>query len=337
MSMVRIPNGGGLSPRPAARRPGDRGVVELEGLDGAISLTRLLEALHRSSHRLPVHVAVYITHEVARALRHLHDTVRRSGGRVHGAVNGDNVLLLRSGRVKLIARGPLLAHGDRNADLFMLGLTAWEMLVGWPPPDAGDASSGRPAPVPPSALRPGLPNAVDAMVLRALERSPRRRYPGAGALASDTARFLATRPDPRRGLRLLLNQVLEAPAPPDESGLTRRTRVPWRDGSGALPALPPPPPPSGRTPARPSEPSLDATSALPPRGLLERRPWLGKVGVFLFQTAVAAILASAALLAIQALRRPQPALPPPNHGTVIVPMSERAPGPPAPPRPDQRR
>src|SRR6185436_7883323 len=159
--------------------------------------------------------------------------------------------LLRSGRVKLVARKPLSARGDRHADLFMLGLVTWEMLVGWP---LADAAGGRTAPAPPSALRPGLPTVVDAVVLRALERGP-RRYPGAGTLAGETARFLGTRPDPRRSLRLLLTEALDGPSD-DDTSATRLTRVPWRDGSGALPALPPPPP--SRPPSRPPEPAPSA-------------------------------------------------------------------------------
>jgi hypothetical protein len=324
MSTARIRNGG-LPPLPTPGRSADRRVVELEGVEGAISLARLLDALHRAGHRLPVHVAVYITHEVARALRHLHEGVGRQGqppGRVHGSVNGHNVLLLRSGRVKLIARSTLPAQGDRHADLHMLGLAAWEMLVGWPP----DGESPGRALVPPSALRPDLPNAIDALVLRALERDPRRRYSSAGSLARDTAIFLATRPDPRRGLRLLLTQVIDGPATADPSSVTRQTRVPWRDGSGALPALPPPPPPpSARVPEAPvSAPS--PTLSLRTAALVERRPWLGRLGIFLFQAAVAALLAGAALLALGLVRRADPAPGgPAARGTLIVPLEERSP------------
>jgi hypothetical protein len=323
MSTVHIRKNGGLPPPPPVRRLSDGRIVELEGLDGAISLSRLMDALHRGGHRLPVHVAVYITHEIARALRRLHDSVDQQGhplARVHGSVNGHNVLLLRSGRVRLIARH-LPAHGDRHADLFMLGLATWEMLVGWPPPGAESAGT---MPVPPSSLRSGLPTAVDTLVLRALERHPRRRYPSAGSLAGDTARFLATRPDPRRGLRLLLHQLLESDAPSDPTGVTRQTRVPWRDGSGALPPLPPPPPSSAQLPARPSETTRlapVATYGLRAGELLERRPWVGKLGILLFQTVVAAILAFAALLALGLVRRAEPPAPPPaTHKAVIVPI-----------------
>jgi hypothetical protein len=316
---VHIRKSGGVPPVPPVRRPSR--LVELEALDGAISLERLLDALHQAGHRLPVHVALYITHELARALRRLHDSVDQQGhslARVHGSVSGRNVLLLRSGRVRLVARGALPTNGDRHADLFMLGVATWEMLVGWAPPDADTVM-----PAAPSSLRPGLPDAVDALVLRAIDRHPARRYASAGSLAGDAARFLATRPDPRRGLRLLLRQLLEGGAPVDPSGVTRQTKVPWRDGTGSLPPLPPPPPSFPSTP-RPSESARlapEATDSLQAREPLLRRPWLGKLGVLLFQTVVAAILAGAALLALGLVRRAEkPAPPSAAHGALIVPM-----------------
>ena len=259
---------------------------------------------------------------MARALRHLHDSVDQQGqplGRVHGSVNPHNVLLLRSGRVKLLARSALPARGDRYADLHMLGLAAWEMLVGWPPPEVGE-SAGRATPVPPSALRPGLPNAVDALVLRALDRRPRHRYPSAGGLAGETARFLATRPDPRRGLRLLLNEILDGTATADPTSATRLTRVPWRDGSAARVQPPELAPPTATVEDTTGAP-VNAFSRRA-RALVERRRWLGRLGIFLFQTAIAAILAAAALFALNVTRRGEPPNAAPPHRAVIVPLGE---------------
>src|SRR5205814_2189278 len=85
--------------------------------------------------------------------------------------------------------------------------------------------------------------------------------------------------------------------------VTRRTRVPWRDGSGALPVLPPPPAPSSTQILPPlPEPPAPAPAAPPVGALLERRPWLGKLGILVFQTAVATILSAQALLALGLVR-----------------------------------
>jgi hypothetical protein len=53
----------------------------------------------------------------------------------------------------------------------------------------------------PRAVRPALPEDLEAIILRAMERDLARRYPSAAALADDLDRFLAgsrsaSRPDP---------------------------------------------------------------------------------------------------------------------------------------------
>ncbi len=85
---------------------------------------------------------------------------------------------------------PEQARGERvgpPSDVFALGLILYEMLTGRRPP--GDAS-----PVPlamrdngascprPSQFVPEVPRAIDALVMRALERDPARRFPTAAAL-----------------------------------------------------------------------------------------------------------------------------------------------------------
>lgn len=278
--------------------------IELEGPDETLSLSALLEALHRKGSRVPMHVAVYITHELARCLRHIHQTE----GRAHGAMQAGNVLLLRSGRVRLIDRkAPGLP--DPHADVLGLGRMAWEMLVGWPLEEGGGPRP-RPVPLAPSLLRAGLPRPVDDLVLRALDRDPRRRYPGPQGLAADCARFLATRPDPRRGLRLLLNQLFSgAPPLPEDAADTRLTAVPWRDGETTTAPPPPLPPPS---------PSLSAFRPKEPRRWW--RPWMSRMALRVVETLIASLLA---LLALKALSAPAPAQPEAGGrpATVIVPMA----------------
>jgi hypothetical protein len=72
-----------------------------------------------------------------------------------------------------------------------------------------------------------------------------------------------------------------------------------------------------------------ATATLRAGELLQRRPWLSRLGILVFQTVVAAILAFAALLALGLVRRPEPAPPlPPARGAVIVPIERPAVQPP---------
>ncbi|MFC4908443.1 serine/threonine-protein kinase [Actinomadura gamaensis] len=181
---------------------------------------------------LPVSEALRLAREVARGLADLH-----AEGVVHRDLKPSNVLL-RSGaggdeRVMISDLG-IARTGDRlssltlpagspgymapeqavidgapdhRSDVYGLGALTYHLLTGEPP---------RENPPPPSALRPGVPPVVDAVVLRALAEDRDRRWPGAlefeRALARTTSRIETdplpgNRPARRRGRtrrRLLL-------------------------------------------------------------------------------------------------------------------------------------
>jgi serine/threonine protein kinase len=132
-------------------------VMELVAGESLRSLTR---AAHEQSRSMGLPLAVWITHEVAKALAYAHrarDADGRGLGIVHRDVSPQNILLGASGGVKLTDFGladatvhehvraehmiggkiaylsPEIVRAERSdhrADLFALGVVFWEMLAG---------------------------------------------------------------------------------------------------------------------------------------------------------------------------------------------------------------
>jgi eukaryotic-like serine/threonine-protein kinase len=167
---------------------------------------------------------VGILARIARGLGALHDA-----GAVHCDVKPGNILLDGDGSAYLcdfglarhrddapppapgltttgtpiyMAREKLVggrAVDERLCDVYSLGVTLYEALTQHRPfhvPDDLPRSdwsaylSAATAPRP-GAVRPGLPAALEAIVLRAMARDPAHRYPSAWALADDLERSLA--------------------------------------------------------------------------------------------------------------------------------------------------
>ena len=191
--------------------------IAMELVDG-----KTLKELVTERGPLPPEVAVGLTEQVLRALGYAH---RR--GIVHRDVKPQNVIIDRDGQAKVadfgIARAgdtsemtqagaivgtmqylsPEQAEGhpvDRRADLYSVGIVLYELLTGRVPFE-GEAPISialkqiNELPVPPGQLRPGLPPALEAVVLRALEKDPARRFQSAEEFiaALEAARRAPTR------------------------------------------------------------------------------------------------------------------------------------------------
>src|SRR4051812_14829149 len=139
-------------------------------------------------------------------------------GLIHRDIKPANVLLTTDGRVKVsdfgIAKAaygatadptttgkvlgsvPYLAPEqvegrplDARADVYGAGAMLYELLTGRPPFTAETDLAAAMLrltndPIPPRAVRSGIPRGVDTVVMRALARDPDARFPGAAAMAA---------------------------------------------------------------------------------------------------------------------------------------------------------
>lgn len=159
---------------------------------------------------VPVEQAVEITAGVCDALGAAH-----VGGLVHRDVKPENVLIARSGTVKVADFGiAAVVDADRTApggvipgtlrylapeqasgreatpasDLWAAGTLLSELITGAPPLQGAGVDLIRrratEAPVPPSALIPGIPKSVDAIVMRACAVDPEQRFASAPEMAA---------------------------------------------------------------------------------------------------------------------------------------------------------
>ncbi|MBJ8344307.1 serine/threonine-protein kinase PknD [Antrihabitans sp. YC2-6] len=116
----------------------------------------------------------------------------------------DTAHLTKSGMLvaTLVYASPEQIQGlplDHRADVYSLGCTLFHLLTGVPPypgPAAATIMHGHLSqPIPrPSAVRPGISPAFDAVIGRALAKNREGRYPSCGELAAGARRALQARP-----------------------------------------------------------------------------------------------------------------------------------------------
>ncbi|HEY3207068.1 MAG TPA: Stk1 family PASTA domain-containing Ser/Thr kinase [Gaiellaceae bacterium] len=194
----------------------DRGEAEgtyyiaMEYLSG-----RSLKELIVSRGPTPIRIAIDYTRQILAAIGHAH-----RHGIIHRDIKPHNVVVDADGRLKVtdfgIARSgasqmteagsiigtaqylsPEQARGapvDQRSDLYSVGIVLYEMLTG-KVPFTGDTPLEiamkhlSEVPVPPSEIRPEVPEDLDLVVLRALAKDPDDRYQTAEEMDADLGRL----------------------------------------------------------------------------------------------------------------------------------------------------
>src|SRR5580700_999428 len=192
--------------------------IVMEYVDG-----RTVRDLLQDGHRLLPERSLEIIDGVLRALDYSHQA-----GIVHRDIKPGNVMVTRNGDIKVmdfgIARAmsdaqatmtqtaqvigtaqylsPEQARGERvdsRSDLYSTGCLLYELLTGRPPftgdsPVAIAYQHVRENPVPPSRVDPDVPPWADAIVLKAMAKSPADRYQTAGDMRADLQRAASGMP-----------------------------------------------------------------------------------------------------------------------------------------------
>jgi serine/threonine protein kinase len=205
--------------------------IAMEYVDG-----RSLRSIIEGEAPLPVERALDVARQVTEALAYLHEK-----GVVHRDIKPENILLTSDGRVKILDFGIALdeskrrltwaglsatlgtpdymapeqiggRRGDARTDVYAVGTMLYEMLTKNLPFSSANANAllrakANEDPRPPSYYLPGIDPAVETIILKAIQRSPRDRYDDAAALLADLR-------DPPAALR----RAPDAPRPPRRRG-----------------------------------------------------------------------------------------------------------------------
>ncbi len=195
------------------------------------SLSKLLRTSRKAGQLVPTPIAVSVFLGVLYGLHAAHEARDERGeplGVVHRDVSPQNILVDTDGAARVVDFGVAKAVGrlqstregqlkgklaymspeqvkgqpvDRRTDVFAASVVLWEMLTG-ARLFQGDSEAATYAKLidgviePPGKYAKDLPQALDAIVRRGLERNPDERYPTALAMAEDLEGIVAL-PSPR--------------------------------------------------------------------------------------------------------------------------------------------
>ena len=187
--------------------------IVMEYIDG-ITLKDYIEKKGPINWKETIHFVL----QILRALQHAHDK-----GIIHRDVKPQNIMLLEDGTIKVtdfgIARfsknttksmtmtnkaigsvhyiSPEQARGestDAKSDLYSLGVMMYEMLTGKLPFDADNAVSVaimqlQSDPEPPRKLNPKIPVGLEEIIIKTMQKEPKKRYRSAAEMYNDMVKF----------------------------------------------------------------------------------------------------------------------------------------------------
>ncbi len=225
--------------------------IVMEFVDG-ITLTDYIEQQGVLKWRDAVHFTV----QILKALQHAHDR-----GIVHRDVKSQNVMLLRDGTIKVMDFGiarfnrennktmsektigsvhyisPEQARGDitdERSDIYSVGVALYEMVTGKKPFD-GDTPVSialmhmQSTPKKPTEINSTIPEGLEQIILRAMQKEPNQRYQTAGEMIKDMEEL---KKDPGLIFEYKYNSTdgttkyFDRPIPVGEADKTRRRKEP---------------------------------------------------------------------------------------------------------------
>lgn len=225
---------------------GDQLWLVMEYVDG-VDLKRLVRRARLTRHPLSYPVLATLFSEVLLAIEAAHQGPVGHGPIIHRDLSPENILIARTGAVKVLDFGlakyvpeseavpsmegqmifgklrympPEQLRGrliDTRADLFTLGVVLYEAISGKLPFGTGDANRMiqtilKGPPPSPTALAGRPDPALDAIVFHALQVMPSQRYASASEMRTDLLQYLLAQPErslPKEDLR----QMLKRPDP----------------------------------------------------------------------------------------------------------------------------
>lgn len=260
---------------------GEHYYISLEYIDGA-SLHQVIRKAAELKSALGVRIATHIGIHVASALAYAHALTDENGrflNLVHRDVTPGNILVSRTGQVKLADFGIVKLHGtdnqtragvikgkfaymspeqisalplDRRSDIFSLGVVLYEVALGRRlfrrSDPAAELMAVSNAEVPrPTEVEPSFPPLFEAILMRCLAKDRQERYASADELQADLERFASAQgwTTTGRPLAALMQQLFPPDQEPD-SGYALDVPV---DPSFKTPSAKAPPRPQAPRPA----------------------------------------------------------------------------------------